>query len=91
MLNGIANGYAVSVADFPVAWKIEAVNDAKYQNFEYVRYGLTSPTTSPALLTLCSSIFWGSTNMVWDLAQWGAKHDGTRVRNHNPSTLASKQ
>jgi hypothetical protein len=54
MLNGISNGHAVSVADFPVAWKIEAVNDAKHQNFEYVRYGLTFSTTTPALLTLCS-------------------------------------
>ena len=37
MLNGIANRYAVSVAEFPVAWKIEVVNDAEYRGFEYVR------------------------------------------------------
>ena len=42
MLDGIANGYAVSVSDFPIAWKIQAVNDTKYSGFEYVRYGLTS-------------------------------------------------
>jgi len=44
MLNGIGNGHAVSVSDFPVAWKIQAVDDARYRGFEYVRYDLTSPT-----------------------------------------------
>lgn len=46
MLDGIANGYAVSVCDLPVAWKIKAVTDAKYQGFEYVRYVLASPITA---------------------------------------------
>ena len=40
MSDGIGNGYAVSVSDFPVAWEIEVVNDPKYHDFEYVRYGL---------------------------------------------------
>jgi len=42
MLNGIANGYAVSVSDLPIAWKIERVYDEKYRGFEYVRYGPAS-------------------------------------------------
>jgi len=25
-------------------------------------------------------IFWGSTNVIWDLAQWGSDRDGTRVQ-----------
>ncbi|KAF9649761.1 hypothetical protein BDM02DRAFT_1746722 [Thelephora ganbajun] len=62
MLNGIGNEHAISVSDFPVAWKIAVVHDAKYSGFEYVR------------------IFWGSTNMVWDLAQWGSERDGTKIQ-----------
>jgi hypothetical protein len=42
MLNGTSNGHAVSVSEFPVAWKIQAVHDAKYHDFEYARYGLAS-------------------------------------------------
>jgi hypothetical protein len=37
LLQGIANEFAVSVSDFPVAWKITVVDDAKYSGFEYVR------------------------------------------------------
>lgn len=37
MLDGIGNGYAVSVSDLPVAWRIEVVRDDKYRGFEYVR------------------------------------------------------
>ena len=41
MLDGLGK-YAISTSDFPVAWRIVAVNDTKYQGFEYVRYGLVS-------------------------------------------------
>lgn len=44
MLDGIGNGDAVSVSEFPVAWKIQAVSDPKYRGFEYIRYGMV-PTT----------------------------------------------
>lgn len=37
MLDGIGNGYAVSVSDLPVAWRIEVVKVATYRGFEYVR------------------------------------------------------
>ena len=37
MLNGIGNGFAVSVSELPVAWKLHVVEDTKYQGFEYVR------------------------------------------------------
>ena len=37
MVDGLTNEYAVSVSDFPAAWKIEVVKDAKYQGSEYVR------------------------------------------------------
>jgi len=62
MLDGIKNETAVSVSDFPVAWRIVVVDDVRYRGLEYVR------------------IFWGSTNMVWDLAQWGSERDGTKVQ-----------
>ncbi|KAF9649758.1 hypothetical protein BDM02DRAFT_3128122 [Thelephora ganbajun] len=61
MLDGMS-GHAVSVSEFPVAWKIVVVDDVKYRGSEYVR------------------IFWGSTNMVWDLAQWGCENDGTKIQ-----------
>ena len=44
MLDGIANGCAVSVSDLPVAWRIQRVVDEKYREFEYVRYGPVPPT-----------------------------------------------
>jgi len=44
MLDGIGNGYAVSVSDLPVAWKIQRVVDEQYRGFEYVRYGPGSST-----------------------------------------------
>jgi hypothetical protein len=37
MLDGIGKGYAVSVSELPVAWKIHTVEDTRYQGFEYVR------------------------------------------------------
>ena len=46
MLDGLKGGTAVSVSDFPVAWKFQAVDDTKYQGFEYVRYGLVTQTTA---------------------------------------------
>ena len=37
MLYGMGNQSAVSVSEFPVAWKILEVEDDKYRGFEYVR------------------------------------------------------
>ena len=37
MLVGLGNGSVVSVAPFPVAWRIEMVRDERYDGYEYVR------------------------------------------------------
>jgi len=37
MLSGL-NGYAISVATFPMAWRVEIANDGNYQGHEYVRF-----------------------------------------------------
>ena len=29
------------------------------------------------------SMYWGPTDMIWDLAGYGSKNDGTKVGNHN--------
>ena len=31
---------SLSVAPYPVAWRVETVDDVKYRGFEYVRSGL---------------------------------------------------
>jgi len=40
MLGGISNECAISVSEFPVAWKIKVVKDSQYRKCEYVRYDL---------------------------------------------------
>ena len=52
MLEGITNGSPVSVAEFPVAWKIAIVEDPQYANFQYVRYGSIPGPRSTVPLTL---------------------------------------
>jgi hypothetical protein len=37
MLQGLGGGSTVSVSEFPVAWKIVAVDDDIYRGFEYFR------------------------------------------------------
>ena len=80
MLRGLGNGSVVSVSDFPVAWKILRVDD-KYSGSEYVRCGL-APRLHCNFADDVLSIYWGSTNMVWDLAGWGSKNDGTKVNEY---------
>jgi len=36
-MEGLGNGTALSVAAYPVAWRVEVVNDDKHRGFEYVR------------------------------------------------------
>ena len=36
-MEGISNGTPLSVAAYPVAWRIEIVDDIKHRDFEYVR------------------------------------------------------
>ena len=42
---GVENSRPLSVSPYPVAWRIEVVNDDIHRGFEYVRY-----MTSHALL-----------------------------------------
>lgn len=37
MLSGLGNESTVSVATFPVAWKMERAHDERYRGCEYVR------------------------------------------------------
>ena len=37
MLTGLGNESVVSVATFPVAWRMEIVHDERYRGCEYVR------------------------------------------------------
>jgi len=43
---GLGNGRVLSVAAYPVAWRIEIVNDDPHRGFEYVRleHKVTHPT-----------------------------------------------
>ena len=45
---GVENDRPLSVSPYPVAWRIEVVNDDIHRGFEYVRY-MTSHTL-PELL-----------------------------------------
>ena len=37
MLDGLGNGTSISVAAFPVAWRVEVVNEKRYRGWDYVR------------------------------------------------------
>ena len=37
MLSGLENGSLVSVSDFPIAWRIEIVNEGEHRGRDYVR------------------------------------------------------
>ena len=39
LMDGVEN-YPLSVAPYPVAWRVEIVDDIKHRGFEYVRSGL---------------------------------------------------
>ncbi|KAF9648165.1 hypothetical protein BDM02DRAFT_3187334 [Thelephora ganbajun] len=62
MLSGLKNESIISVATFPVAWRVEIVHDGDYRGREYVRF------------------FWGSTDMTWDLKDYGSDKDHTPVQ-----------
>ncbi|KAF9781769.1 hypothetical protein BJ322DRAFT_243359 [Thelephora terrestris] len=66
MLKGLESESVVSVSPFPVAWRIEIVEDERFRGCEYVR------------------MFWGTTNMTWDLRDFGSHKDRTRVSSSRP-------
>ncbi|KAF9642236.1 hypothetical protein BDM02DRAFT_2471012 [Thelephora ganbajun] len=70
MLGGLGNESRVSTSTFPVAWRIEVVNEKGYPGCDYVRF------------------FWGTTNMTWDLADYGSDKDHTPV-SYSPTTTVS--
>ena len=37
MLDGLGNGTSISVAAFPVAWRVEVVKEKRYHGWDYVR------------------------------------------------------
>ena len=39
-LEGVNDGDPLYVGAYPVAWRIEVVDDDKHRDFEYVRWGL---------------------------------------------------
>ena len=41
MISGLTNESRVSVAAFPIAWRIEMVNEGNHRGQDYVRYNLT--------------------------------------------------
>jgi len=45
---GLENENPISLSTYPVAWKIEVVNDDIYRGFEYVRFEhhFTRPATT---------------------------------------------
>ena len=38
MLDGLGNATPISVAAFPVAWRVEVVKEKRYHGWDYVRY-----------------------------------------------------
>ncbi|KAF9781763.1 hypothetical protein BJ322DRAFT_1023120 [Thelephora terrestris] len=51
---GTTKGTSFFVGPYPVAWRIEVVNDAKHRGFEYIR-------SEPEIIR----IFWGNTDLTW--------------------------
>ena len=37
-MEGLSNGTPLFVAAYPVAWRIEVVNDDRHRGFEYARW-----------------------------------------------------
>jgi len=37
MLEGLGNRSVVAVSPYPVAWRIQVVDDEQYKGFEYIR------------------------------------------------------
>ena len=76
---GVENDRPLSVSPYPVAWRVEVVNDDIHRGFEYVRY-MTSPVPQNGSLTMTRrvSFYWGTTNKIWDVA--GDKNPNSKVR-----------
>ena len=39
LMDGLSDGTPLCVATYPVAWRVEIVEDEKYSGYEYVRLG----------------------------------------------------
>ena len=79
-MNGISPGTALRVAAYPVAWRVETVDDEDHRGFEYVRSGSVFPNDyQSGSLTLHFSFYWATGNIVWDLII-GDKSNGVPVR-----------
>ena len=59
MLEGTGNESAVSVSEFPVAWKVVVVDDARYSGFEYVRWDPVSHLTTRVANQALQAFFGG--------------------------------
>ncbi|KAF9777279.1 hypothetical protein BJ322DRAFT_1025852 [Thelephora terrestris] len=53
----------------PCGLEVEEVHDKHYMGYEYVRLGHPSHP----------SFFWGTSNLTWDLADYGSSNDRTPV------------
>ena len=80
MLSGLENESIVSAGTFPVAWRMEIVQDERYRGCEYVRYIFAQWNRFELCRSRRLSFFWGSTNMAWDLRNCGSGQDRTPVR-----------
>jgi len=76
---GLENGCPLSVCAYPVAWRIEIVNDDIHRGFEYVRFEheIASPYQNGSL-TLRLSVYWGTTDILWDITLHNTP--GSKVR-----------
>ena len=77
---GLENGRLLSVSAYPVAWRIEIVDDDIHRGFEYVRSECYAPSLRRNdLLTLYVSFRWGTTKVSWNIAGFN-KGPGSKVR-----------
>ena len=78
-LNGLQNGTTLCVGGYPVAWRVETVDNDDYRGFGYVRSDQIIRQRARATLIIPSSFYWATNNVVWDLES-GRKDNGARVR-----------
>lgn len=68
----------LAVSPYPVAWRVEVVNDVEHRGFEYIRSEKYVALHGLGVYPRRNSFFWGTAEWAWNVDH-GSKANGTKV------------
>ena len=74
------NERPLGVSPYPVAWRVEIVDEPKHRGFGYIRWDFKALDHMLEKLTdTYDSFCWGTTDFSWSISH-GSKENGAKVK-----------